>query len=293
MFPLKTILLPTDYSIASEHALSLAHHLALTQGARLIGLHVIQPPDYCGQFNLPETPPPFFHDNLYQWLKKGCGHDENHSVESRVVEGFAWEEIVRAAGESHCDLIVMASEGKTGIGRALLGSVAEQVVRRSPCPVLICKAPVELTCEATTGSGGQPLFSTVLFPTDLSDGAGEAFPVATALAGPSSRLIVEHVIGEPGPAGRKSREELTERLHGLYPADPGACIVYRQATGNPVEEIRRAAEDSHCDLIVMSSHGRTGLKRLLMGSVAEQVFRTVRVPVVIVRTASPEPVSEP
>jgi nucleotide-binding universal stress UspA family protein len=293
MFPLKTILVPTDYSAASETALSLARDLAQTQGARLIGLHVIQPPHYSGGFNVPGPPPPAFQHSLYRWVREGCGHDAKLSVESRVMEGFAWEEIVRVAGESRCDLIAMGSEGKSGIGRALLGSVAEQVARQAPCPVLICKAPAVPDVEAASGEMRRPLFSTILFPTDLSDRAGEAFAVVSALAGPDSRLVVQHVVADTGPAAHEAKSDLLHRLHELYPAGPGGSVVHRLSRGNPVEEIRRASEDSHCDLIVMSSRGRTGMGRLLLGSVAESVFRHVPVPVVIVHGTSPESASKP
>jgi universal stress protein A len=62
--------------------------------------------------------------------------------------------------------------------------------------------------------------------------------------------------------------------------------MYRLSAGNPVEEIGRAAEDTQCDLIVMASHGRTGVGRLLLGSVAESVFRHVTAPVVLVHGSS-------
>ena len=75
MFPLKTILLPTDYSVASESALALARDLAEAQGARLIGMNVIQPPNYAGEFNQPGPPPPEMHESLYRWIRQGCGPD--------------------------------------------------------------------------------------------------------------------------------------------------------------------------------------------------------------------------
>ncbi len=288
MFPLKTILVPTDYSVASQSALSLARDLAEAQGARLIGLHVIQPPHYSGGFNAPGAPPASFQSSLYGWMRRGCGQDAKLSVESRVMEGFAWEETVRVAQESHCDLIVMGSEGKSGIGRTLLGSVAEQVARHAPCPVLICKAPGAADAEPAFGGTGRPLFSTILFPTDLSDRASEAFAVTSALAGPDSRLIVQHVVADADHIAPEGKSALIQRLHTLYPAGSSGSVVYRLSPGNPVEEIRRASEDSHCDLIVMSSRGRAGMGRLLMGSVAESVFRNVPVPVVIIHSGSPE-----
>ncbi len=292
MFPFKTILVPTDYSVASGSALSLARDLA-PEGARLIGLHVLEPPQYGGKFNVPGPPPASFRDHLDRWLKQDCGHDAKLSVESRVADGPAWEEILRVAGECHCDLIVMGSEGKTGMGRTLLGSVAEQVSRHALCPVLVCKASTELKPGPASGQGERSPFSTILFPTDLSDRAGEAFGFASALAGARARLIVQHVVEDADHTDSEAKAALIQRLHTLYPAGSVGSVVYRLSAGNPVEEIRRAAEDSHCDLIVMNSRGRGGMGRLLMGSVAESVFRNVRVPVVIIHGATPESALKP
>ncbi len=292
MLPVKTILFPTDYSADSEQAFSLACDLALSQGARLIAVHVVEPPLYSGEFNVPTPPSPFLQDNVDHWLKKCHPHREMPTVESRVVEGLAWEQIVRVAGDRQCDLIVMGSEGKTGIGRTLLGSVAERVARHAPCPVLICKQSARTETPAST-EAGRPIFSTILFPADLSDRAQRAFSVALALAGPGSRLIVQHVVTAADHTSPEVKSALLKQLHELYPADSVAPVVYRLSGGDPAEEICRAVEDAHCDLIVMSSQGRTGVTRLLMGSVAEAVFRAVRVPVVLVHNANPEPVSKP
>jgi nucleotide-binding universal stress UspA family protein len=159
--------------------------------------------------------------------------------------------------------------------------------------VLICKAPAARH-EAPAGVGsGRPLFSTILFPTDLSDRASEAFAVASALVGPDSRLVVQHVVADDGHGAPVPRSDTLRRLHDLYPSSPGGAVTYRLSAGNPVEEICRAAEDSQCDLIVMASHGRTGVGRLLLGSVAESVFRHVTAPVVLVHGSGASAVPNP
>jgi nucleotide-binding universal stress UspA family protein len=293
MFPIRSILLPTDYSDASERAFSLASDLAVARGARLIALHVIAPPLYCSDFNASIPPSQFFQDNVDRWLRQCRGLGEMPLVESQIVEGIASEEILRAADDFRCDLIVMGSEGRTGIGRTLIGSVAEQVARQAPCPVLICKPSARPETPAASPEAGRPLFSTILFAADLSDRARQAFAVALALAGPRSRLIVQHVVAAVDHASPGASSTFLHLLRELYPAGPVAAVVYRLSGGDPAEGIRRAAEDSHCDLIVMSSRGRTGVGRLLMGSVAEAVFRTVQVPVVIVHTAKPKHASRP
>jgi nucleotide-binding universal stress UspA family protein len=78
-------------------------------------------------------------------------------VEHRLVAGDPGAEILRAAREEPCDLIVMGTHGRTGLGRVLLGSVAEQVVRRAPCPALTVKAPAESGRPADAPSTGKAL----------------------------------------------------------------------------------------------------------------------------------------
>jgi nucleotide-binding universal stress UspA family protein len=143
-------------------------------------------------------------------------------------------------------------------------------------------------------------FHTILHPTDFSDRSECAFRVACALARDyNAHLIVLHVdylpaalygdvLAAPRPEGYLER--LREQLHALRPADPGPRIEYRLNEGHPVPEILGVADEVRADLIVMGTHGRTGLGRLLMGSVAEQVLRKAACPVLTVRTPFPEPV---
>lgn len=285
MRPIKTILVPTDYSQRSEHALT----LACAHGARLIALHVVVPPSYYGESNRPVPSPKSLRQGLNGWVSRHREGGAMPLVESRVEEGFASDAILRMARERHCDLIVIGSRGKTGVERAMLGSVAQDVARRSPCPVLISEGPAPGAFE---GGMFEPLFSTILFPTDLSGRSHEAYPMALALAGPGTRLIALHVRGAVQVMSEDGGTTLDERLRTLHPAGPGVHMEYRAGGGGPFDEVLRMADESRCDLIVMTSHGRTGLDRLLMGSVAEAVFHGARCPVLIVRTARPETGSE-
>jgi nucleotide-binding universal stress UspA family protein len=142
---------------------------------------------------------------------------------------------------------------------------------------------------------------TVLHPTDLSDRSEVAFRLACALARDyGARLIVIHVwspptpvLGEfvPQPAPEYYPAATEEKLSELRPAAPSVRVEYRLEEGEAASTILRVAEESGADLIVMGTHGRTGLRRLLMGSVAEQVLRRARCPVVT--TKSPFPETEP
>lgn len=139
MLPLATILHPTDFSEHSEFAFRLACALARDYNARLVLLHVLPPPMviYAGGPVPAETWPSI--DEAREKLHQLEGHAHRVRVESQVMEGDPVDMILRAAEETHSDVIVMGTHGRTALSRLLLGSVAESVLRRAPCPVLTAK----------------------------------------------------------------------------------------------------------------------------------------------------------
>jgi nucleotide-binding universal stress UspA family protein len=134
---------------------------------------------------------------------------------------------------------------------------------------------------------------TILFPTDFSGPSLAAFPVACALARDCvARLIVLHVALPPvGNEVLEVRKEPEEYYEGLWAAlralkvpAQNVCVEHQLGEGDPARVIVDVAQDTGAGLIVMSTHGRTGLGRLLMGSVAEQVLRNALCPVLTVKT---------
>jgi nucleotide-binding universal stress UspA family protein len=142
MLPIHTILHPTDFSDRSRHALHLACALARDHGARLVVLHV-EPIHYLGlsEGAIPPDPGVILAQAKEQ-LERLEIPDPNLRSERHFAEGDPAKEILRAAREVASDLIIMGTHGRTGLSRLLMGSVAEQVVRRAPCPVLTVKDPV-------------------------------------------------------------------------------------------------------------------------------------------------------
>jgi nucleotide-binding universal stress UspA family protein len=140
MLSVQHILAPTDFSERSAYAFGLACSLARDHGARLTVLHVVPPP-MAEAVGGVMTPEPDRHEEEWARLRRLLPTDSGIPVEHLLAEGEAGEAIVRAARECNCDLIVMGTHGRTGLGRALLGSVAEKVLRQAPCPVVTVKAP--------------------------------------------------------------------------------------------------------------------------------------------------------
>jgi nucleotide-binding universal stress UspA family protein len=140
MFQIKTILHPTDFSPNSNHAFTVAATLARDYKARLILLHVMLP-----SVNPFGPPPPVAtmpaeSQNLgtFPWPRPPF---PEVLVDHRVGEGDAHEEILRLAQKEKCDLIVIGTHGRSGLQRLLIGSVAEEVLRKANCPVLAVRLP--------------------------------------------------------------------------------------------------------------------------------------------------------
>jgi len=133
----------------------------------------------------------------------------------------------------------------------------------------------------------------ILFPTDFSPASQEALRWATSLARDSGASItIVHVEEPPMAYGggemyvgddEGSREELKKTLVQVVPADPAIRFEHKLLVGDPATAIVQTAEDEHADFIVIGTHGRTGLTRLLMGSVAEAVVRRAKCPVLTIK----------
>ncbi|MFP3868379.1 MAG: universal stress protein [Desulfobacteraceae bacterium] len=156
MLPVGKIVYPTDFSDPSLEALKIANELALHFSALLCVVHVIPSVPVFSPAPIPPSPPtvPQFDVHLYQQeLREHSSKAledfiEAHipsevTVKTIIATGNAADQIVRVAETENCDLIVIATHGRTGWSRFLLGSVAERVVRNAPCPVLSIQAPPE------------------------------------------------------------------------------------------------------------------------------------------------------
>jgi nucleotide-binding universal stress UspA family protein len=296
MKTIQTILHPTDLTESARPALELALRLARDHGARLIVLHVAAQPVLYGELGMTIPLPEAQKEILeaarikLECLTPGSG------AECRVVEGVAAAEILHTARDESCDLIIMGTHGRRHIARVLLGSVAEQVLGRTPCPVLAIKPPAasEPTAKeaaARAPGAAPPLFPVILHPTDFSEGSRQAFDSACSLARGRGRLIVLHVV-EPGHVGSEGYEDaLFERLRSIQPDDRSIQLEYRLLEGYPVDQIISEAAASACDLIALGTHGRTGFHRLVMGSVAVAVLRRAGCPLLIVRASGQVPLA--
>ncbi|MFH2005712.1 MAG: universal stress protein [bacterium] len=297
---LHDILYATDFSDSARQALATALDLTRRYDATLHHYHAIV---------LREDDP--HHAGYYLGDQAGAG--ESLEEAARVSTRAALEElgaqgltirtvderapaagpaILSYAKEQDVDLIVMGTHGRRGIQRWLMGSVAEEVVRRASCPVL--------TVRHLQKARPARVWWNILVPIDLSKNSLQALAYAGALARANQATVqILHVVqpvllpayyrlDESTTLSARSRllqraeEELEEFVESADTAD--VLTETRVVYGNPAIAIVEHAAEAESDLIVINTHGRTGLKHLLMGSVAEKVVRRAPCPVLTVKT---------
>jgi nucleotide-binding universal stress UspA family protein len=190
-------------------------------------------------------------------------------------------------------LIVMGTRGKSGLAHVLLGSTAERVIRRAPCPVLAVHMPKD---KASVEDDGITL-DRILVPIDFSDCSLDALEYAAMVAKQANASIELFHVLEPLSYGldftfshreerEQQRERLNKRLLDLSGALSAAGIVVNRHMrgGLPADSILDDARTLPSDLIVMGTHGRRGLSHVMAGSVTEAVLRRAHCPVLTVRS---------
>ena len=207
--------------------------------------------------------------------------------------GPAFDETCRVAQKIPADLIVMPTHGRTGLKHVFLGSTAERIVQHSPCPVFVVR---EKKRRSKTG----PLHSinTILVPVDFSDCSREGLQYAIGFANEfGARIILLHatylgyIYSSEGtaiydiPALQKAARKNAERhMRQLVRTVNFGGVRFETAftDASPVLDICSFAKEHDVDLIITSTHGLTGLKHVLIGSVAEQVVRRAPCSVLVV-----------
>jgi nucleotide-binding universal stress UspA family protein len=229
-------------------------------------------------------------------------------VTARTMHGDATSAILDASVDMPADLIVMSTHGRGGIGRWLYGSVADQVLVRATVPVLLVPA----ACDHPWPDDRRLKILAPLDGSDLSEAAlGPARVLSRAVGADLLLLrVIEQdasVVWGVDPIGvalqRVTPEELGEARQYLDElADPPGpvdrSVDVLVDAGDPASVISRIARQERVDLIAMATHGRTGLARLTMGSVATSTLQRAHVPVLLVRPPGLErltnqPSSEP
>mgnify|MGYP003654418090 CR=1 FL=1 len=271
------ILLPIDDSELSRRVLGLGRRLLAPHGdqGRGVLLHVLSPPS---DSRKRERAVVKAREQLGDRIQE-LGQ-QPFQLRSWVSVGNPAEEILRGAAATGSSLIVMASHGRAGLERVVRGSVAEEVLRTTRVPLLLCN-PNELRL------GEAAPFLRILVPLDGSQRAAAILPLVAELAClPRSEVVLLCVEPKPLEEGSERSQEVTVFLnrYAQHLTERGVKQVsLRSSAGDPARQILSAIEETRADLVAMTTHGRSGLARLRFGSVAEKVLRQCVTPLLVSR----------
>lgn len=296
---IKTILVPIDFSKLSGPAIETAKDLAGRFGASVHLVHVHEF-DYPAGFMTPVPLPIMtYRDDTAirrtRRLKMLAKRNDLSPEHCHFLTGSpTFNEVCNLAREISADLIVMPTHSYTGLAHFFGGSTAERIVQHSPCPVLVARQAAGRSRRISETKS----YDTILVPVDFSQASFRALEYAIEFAERvAARLILFHAVacGDALTADgyamydlsaveetlRKNAEEQMRKFVGLAKFRRVAFeTVVRVAPA--VSEICAVAEEREADLIITATHGRSGFRHLLMGSVAESVVRHAKRPVLVV-----------
>jgi nucleotide-binding universal stress UspA family protein len=299
---IQNIIVPIDFSKMSVQAIQIARQLARRFGASIHLAHV-RHFNHAADF-VASAPPivPFSfmsydqdgEQSALNDLKKVAGECGVPSATCDVLSGApTFDEICRLAHTIPADLVVMPTHGRTGLKHVFLGSTAERIVQHSSCPILVTRGSA---LQANNGSRFR--IKTIVVPVDFSSCSREGLRYAIAFAkGFGAKIILLHatylgyiyscegtaIYDIPGlqKAARKTAER---KMHEFVRSVNFGAVKFETAftDGSPVTDICAFAKNHDVDLIITSTHGFTGFKHVLIGSIAEQVIRHAPCSVLVV-----------
>lgn len=308
---IKNILVPVDFSRMSNQGIETAKRLARSFGARVHVAHVSAPVSgralMAAAIAWGETP-----TSIAKAVREGLA-DELKGLASKyalstedsihVREGApVFDMICRLAAEIRADLLVVPTHAFKGVKRFFLGSTAERVIQHAPCPILVDRRAVAQLPSTPLPTGPPLRIEKILVPVDFSIGSRDGLRYAIQFARTfASKITVLHVLdlgySEPkevsamehlkGLAGASVRQVLKEVRQEMRKFVGSVAFGRVRASseikiGPPVEQISDFALTNDFDLIITSTHGLTGFKHVLIGSVAERLVRQSRVPILVV-----------
>ena len=300
MLQLQKILFPTDFSRCAEQALAHAVFLAEKYGAEIHVLHVItifkdQPSVVSDEIAETKEMVKKLEDVAEKQLNKILdSHSSNDiKITTEIKRGIsAAPTILEYASGNNVDLIVMGTHGRRGLGHLLLGSAAEEVVRLAPSPVFTIRELKE----------PKPVMqiNNILVPIDFSKHSQKALAYASEIAQSyNAQLQVLHIIEEtmhPAfsvtgkssifdlvPGIKDDSKERTEKMLKEFVSDKVKSKIFIKG-GRAANDIIKFAKENPTDLIVIATHGLTGLEHMLLGSVTEKVVRMAHCPVFTVKS---------
>jgi nucleotide-binding universal stress UspA family protein len=279
----KNILFATDFSSTAELALPYAVEIARRFGATIHAVHVVQPDIY------PLVPPSEWgkmaeQEKEFREEKKNQLGEVLNEVPHEFLfpTGNVWENMTSIIEDRDIDLLILGTHGRTGLGKVLLGSVAEKIFRQAVCPVLTVGPAVASNANHAAMAG----LNRILYATDFSPESLAAVPYAIFLAKEyRAELILTHSIQDAEPG---QEDSAYHTLQDVVPAGAGLepklrCVVER---GAPAETILRVAKWHDADMIILGVRSASGHPTVIThfsDSIAYKVVTEATCPVLTVR----------
>jgi nucleotide-binding universal stress UspA family protein len=287
MVPFSQILVATDFGVTSEQALEVAAALATRFAAHLTVIHVVESHPHAFPFSTPAD----LKDASRARLDEVVAALRVRLLDASGVcrDGAPAEEICATAIKIGADLVIVGSQGRRGLPRFVLGSVAERVIRSATAPVLT----IHPTAYASVLAGGMGQFRNILAPTDFGEASVQAVKLAADLAREfDASLTVVHAYDLPSydfyaienaasDAELIARRRMGEQLADVRRRYSKVVPVVRRAV--PWRGILDIADEQRADLIVLGTRGHDGRPHGLAGSVADKVIRQASVPVLTLK----------
>lgn len=284
-----SILLPTDGSSPAEAAARYGVALANRFGATLQIMSVVDTRKYSDTHPRAHEQQAALEDHAQDAVTALADIIEETadvSYTSTIKYGIPYETIPTYALEHDSDLIVMGTHGRSGLDRAIVGSITERVVRTSDVPVFAVPPPAH--DHSPTG------YDAILIPTDGSAATNVAVEHGLSIAERfDARVHILSVVvtgvGLLTPSDT-DHEEANEAVDSIAEkaSQRGIEVSTHIQEGDPSETVRTFITDQDIDLVTMGTHGRTGTERYFIGSVTEKIVRTSDVPVITVRGPTPD-----
>ena len=299
--PLKNIICTTDFSEGSRLTVPFGVRLAKEFAARLYICYVVDLPavfSYGEAIRDPRDEKLLMREGEEEMERVMSGYDVDW--EPLVTAGHVSTEIERLATEKNADLVVTATHGRSGLKRFVLGSVAERLMRRLSCPLLVVRSAGD---EGAMSGMREIVLKKILVGCDFSPDSDLGFQYGLSLAQQfQSELHLAHVLEPPvykewcragtreGNSDEKDlREQIKEKLIGMIPEEalhwctPKTVLL----AGQPHEELEKYAYVNNLDLIVMGFRGRGLMETLFVGSTTARVIRNAACPVLSVQPVHP------
>jgi nucleotide-binding universal stress UspA family protein len=276
------ILVPLDGSPAAELILSQIRRILFRKDAEIVLLQAVENPPLFGGSVSSARAQAAANARAYLLGQEDKLTREGARVRSLVRDGSPAGTILETAMEEESTLIAMTTHGRTGLSRWVFGSVAETVLRSSPIPLLMTRSFVpDAAGQAQAAPQEELTLRKILVPLEISDLSLEIVPYAAEMA----RLFEAKVLLF-NACGKKVAcdvpvVELTRAYETLREAGVTAEPLMRQ--GDPASAILEACRSEGVDLIAMTTHARSGMARVALGSVTEKVLRHSALPMLVTR----------